>query len=118
MKRRGKKQKMRLEDKILGLLKETPMLMTELEEKSELPMLDVIDVAIFLKKYELIETTSTDKGGGLVKITARGLQLLNLPGLPEDETTASSEFSEETIKWIREREDIRQRKIAGGKKVK
>ena len=104
---------MNIEDKVLELVKEKPLLMSELEEMSELPMLDVIDAAIFLKKYGLIAMTPTDTGGGgLVKITPRGLHLLNLPNLPEDETTASNEFSEVTVKLIKAREEKRQQKIA------
>lgn len=109
---------MKPEDKILELLKEKPMLMSELEAKLEMPMLEVIDATIFLNKYGLVTTTPTDKGGGMVKITPRGLQLLNLPSLVEDETTASSEFSEATIRSIKAREDERQQKIAGGEKIK
>lgn len=127
---------MNIEDKILGLVRDMPLLMTELEEKSELPMLEVIDAAIFLNKYELITTTPTEKGGGMVKITPRGLQLLNLPKLPEDETTGEEitewneeadekdfekqvhesveegEFSAAAIIAIKAREDERWRKIA------
>jgi CTP-dependent riboflavin kinase len=78
---------MNIEDKVfkvLGLLKEKPMLMSEIEDKLGLSVADVIDVGVlpFLRKYKLAEITPTNEGG-LVKITEKGLHLLNLPDLPE-----------------------------------
>lgn len=77
---------MNLENKVLELVKEKPLLMSELEEKLGVSVEEVIDAGVlsFLRKYELAEITPTNEGG-LVKITPRGLQLLNLPDLPEDE---------------------------------
>lgn len=81
----GKKRKMNKIEKILELVKEEPVVMENLEKMLEMSMLDVIDVVMFLKKYGLVVTTPTDEGGGLVQITPSGLQLLNLPDLPEGE---------------------------------
>ena len=82
---------MNIEEKILKgileLIKEKPMLMSEIEDKLGLSVADVIDVGAlpFLRKYKLAEITPTNEGG-LVKITEKGLHLLDLPNLPEDET--------------------------------
>ena len=100
---------MRTEDKILKILKQhtNGIMADELYEELSTPIPDeeVHSACAFLKKYGLI---TVGYGGESAKITPRGLQLLNLPDLPEDETTAPNEFSEATIRSIKLREDERQ----------
>ena len=100
---------MRAEDKVLKLLKEKALLMSELQEKLQLSTVEVLSALAFMRKYKLVEVmpTATGEHEERVNITARGLQLLDLPSLPEDETTASSEFSEDTIRRRKAREDER-----------
>jgi len=76
---------MNLEEKILELIKEKPMLISVIEEKLGVSVTEVIDAGAlpFLRKYGLAEIAPTDEGG-LVKITPKGLQLLNFPKI-EDE---------------------------------
>ena len=87
---------MNITDKILELIKEKPMLISVIEEKLRVSVTHVIDVGAlsFLRKHKLAEITPTNEGG-LVKITEKGLHLLNSPNLPEDETTEE---------WIDQRE--------------
>ena len=84
------------EYKILELLKENPMLMTELQKELEFTTNGIVGVMAFLEKYELVETMASVNHGLMAKITTRGLQLLNLPKLPEDETTGE-EITELTL---------------------
>ena len=92
---------MKPENEILELLKEKDMMISELREEftsggvSTGESRHVDSVLTFLQKYKLVEIVPTDEGG-LVKITPRGLQLLNLPNLPEDETTGE-EITELTL---------------------
>ena len=130
---------MKTEDNILELLKEKPLLMERLGERLEVPILEVVGAVAFLKKYELVVTSPTDKGGGLVEITPAGQLLLNMPELSDDELPSDQlevlerhwgdeldeqvkgaveegEFSEATITSIKAREDKRQREILEGPK--
>ena len=73
-------------DRILELVKEEPVLIGELEAKLRLPLTEFGDAVAFLEKYRLVELSPSDEGEGpRVQITPSGLQLLNLPDLPEDE---------------------------------
>ena len=83
----GVVNKMKLEIRILELLKETPMLMTELQKELGFTTNEIVGVMAFLEKYKLVETSVSTEHELMAKITPRGLQLLNLPDLPEDETT-------------------------------
>ena len=78
---------MNLEDEVLGLLKEKPLLMSKLQEQWQLSTVELVGVLAFLQKYKLVEIIPLDSpdGGEMVWITPRGLQLLNLPNLPENE---------------------------------
>ena len=89
---------MRLENGMLELLKEKPMLMTELEKELQLAREGVFLVLAFLQKSKLVEIIPLDSSDGdeMVWITSRGLQLLNLPSLPGDETTGE-EITELTL---------------------
>ena len=78
---------MTLEDKALKLLKESPLLIYELQTKLQVSSVNVISVLAFLQKYKLVGVTPTAEGDTMIKITECGLQLLNLPSLSEDETT-------------------------------
>lgn len=77
---------MKLEDKrVLELVKEKPMPISELQEELLLSSVEMMDVLAFLQKYELVEilpvgATAED---GMVWIMPKGVQLLNLPDLPE-----------------------------------
>ena len=77
---------MRTEDKILKILQQhiNGIMAEELYEELSTPMSDeeVHSACAFLKKYGLI---TVGYGGESAKITARGLQLLNLPSLLGDE---------------------------------
>ena len=76
---------MNLEDKVLKLVKEKPLLTYELQTKLQVSTVNMIGVLAFLQKHKLVEVTPTSQGDTAIKITERGLQLLNLPDLPEDE---------------------------------
>ena len=75
-----------IEDKILKCVKEKPLLMSELEEKLQLGREGVFGVLVFLQKHKLVEIIPLDSPDGdeMVWIAPRGLQLLNLPNLPEE----------------------------------
>ena len=78
---------MKTEDRILKLLKEKqvegePGYMADLGEELDMPDNEMILVCGFLKKNGLI---TVDEVTGGVWITPNGVQLLNLPDLPEDE---------------------------------
>ena len=81
---------MNLEEKILELIKEKPMLISVIEEKLGVSVTEAIDAGAlpFLRKYGLAEIAPTNEGS-LVKITPKGLQLLSLPNiegeLPSDQ---------------------------------
>ena len=74
---------MNIVDKVLKLLKEKPLLMTELEKELQLSTDDILSVMAFLEKYKLLETMASSKHELMAKITEQGLHLLNLPDLPE-----------------------------------
>lgn len=78
---------MNLEDKVLELIKENPLLIHELQTKLQVSSTNTISVLAFLQKYKLVEVmpTTTGEHEERVNITARGLQLLDLPNLPDDE---------------------------------
>lgn len=78
---------MDLEDKVLRLLKEKPLLVMDLRTKLMLPDEKTASVLAFLKKQGLIDTEPSTNEMMMAKITERGLHLLNLPNLPEGETT-------------------------------
>lgn len=77
---------MKAENRILELVKEKPMLMSELQNELAFSTGGMIGVMAFLEQYRLIETTESTKHELMAKITRKGLQLLNLPDLPEDES--------------------------------
>lgn len=87
---------MKPENKILGLLKEKPMLVSELYKKLPLATSDMLSLMAFLEKYQLVETMASAEHELMAKITEKGVQLLNLPNLPEDETTGE-EITELTL---------------------
>ena len=87
---------MNLEKKVLELVKQKPLLMTELEKELELSTDDILSVMAFLEEYKLIETMASAEHELMAKITEKGVQLLNLPNLPEDETTGE-EITELTL---------------------
>jgi len=134
---------MNLEDRVLGLVREKALPIYELQTKLQVSSVNTISVLAFLQKYKLVGVTPTSHGDTMIKITERGLQLLNLPSLPEDELPSNQleilerhwgdemekaldreadlnlrqkEFSETIINLIKTREDRRQREIVGATK--
>ena len=59
------------------------MLMTELQKELGVTTNGIVGVMAFLEKYQLVETSVSTEHELMAKITPRGLQLLNLPSLPE-----------------------------------
>ena len=80
---------MKPENRILELLKENPMLMTELQKELGVTTNGIVGVMAFLEQYKLVETLVSTEHELMAKITPDGLQLLNLPDLPEDETPSN-----------------------------
>lgn len=80
---------MKPEDRILELLKEKPMLMTELQEELRFTTNGIVGVMAFLENYKLVETSVSTEHELMAKITPRGLQLLNSPDLPEEESPSN-----------------------------
>lgn len=76
---------MSTEDRILEMVKEKPLLMRELGGKLQLLSLEMKSAVAFLQKNGLVKLMPTNEGKAVVQITPSGLQLLNLPDLPEDE---------------------------------
>ena len=75
-------------EKILGLVKEKPVLIGELEAKLGLPLAEFGVGIQFMEEYGLIDLLpSGNEEGPLVQIMPKGLQLLDLPDLPEEEIT-------------------------------
>ena len=85
----GVVNEMKPENRILELVSQKPMLMSKLQKESAFSTKGMIGIMAFLEKYKLVETRERDKHELMAKITPRGLQLLNLPGLPEDESSSN-----------------------------
>ena len=88
---------MKTEYRILELLKGRPMLMTELQKESRFSTNGIVGVMAFLEKYKLVETMVSTEHELMAKITPSGVQLLNLPSLPEDESVKSGIGEAESI---------------------
>ena len=88
---------MNLEKKVLELLKEKPMLVSELYKKLPLATSDMLSLMAFLEEYKLIETMASAEHELMAKITEKGVQLLNLPSLPEGESVKSEIGEVESI---------------------
>lgn len=82
---------MRTENGILALLKEKPLLMTKLQEELQLSTEGMVGVMSFLVQYKLVETMASTEHELMAKITEKGLQLLNLPDLPEEESANTND---------------------------
>ena len=80
---------MNLEDEVLELVKEKPMLVGDLRYKLQLSSEKTNDVVVFLRNHGLIEEEITEDGMMVVGITKKGLRLLNLPSLPEEESSSN-----------------------------
>ena len=82
---------------VLELVKEEHITIGELEKKLGAGLREFGDAIEFLGSFGLIDLLpSGNEEGPWVQITPRGLQLLNLPNLPEDETTGD-EITELTL---------------------
>ena len=86
-----------VEERILVLVKEKPMLIGKLEAMLGVELGKFGGAIEFLGKYRLIDLLpSGNEEGPLVRIMPRGLQLLDLPDLPEEEITGE-EITELTL---------------------
>jgi len=73
-------------EKILESVKEKHVLVGELEAMLGLPLAEFGEAIAFLGKYKLVDLSpSGNEEGPWVQIMPSGLQLLNLPNLPEEE---------------------------------
>ena len=74
---------------ILKMLKEKPMLMTELQKELGFTTNEIVGVMAFLEKYQLVKTSVSNDHELMAKITQSGLQLLDLPSLPGGESSSN-----------------------------